>query len=121
MSVNPLNSAYSGLRANAYRADVSANNVANLNTDGFKSSDVRTADAAYINNIGQGTQVTGTYTNARPGPPAIDMTGGQAEQSNTDPVAEVANMMSARAAYGANVSMASTANDVARSVLDIKG
>lgn len=58
MSVDGLGTPLSGLQANAYRMGVSANNVANINTDEFQASQVRTTDAAYINDIGQGTLET---------------------------------------------------------------
>jgi flagellar basal-body rod protein FlgG len=65
----------SGLQASQTRLDVSANNVANVNTNGFKASrveqssaDVATSRVASPNqllglSVGQGTQITGTSTN----------------------------------------------------------
>ncbi len=78
MSVNGLNTSISALRTNQFRLDVTANNVANVNTDGFKASTVTTADRAYINGIGTGTQVTGTYAPPRPGAMAVDTAGAAA-------------------------------------------
>ncbi len=73
MSVNGLNTALSGMQANQFRVDNAANNIANVNTDGFQSQSVQTQDRAYINDIGQGTQVAATYTNPRPGPRFLSM------------------------------------------------
>lgn len=119
MSVNGLNSAYSGMRVNELRQAVTANNVANVNTDEFKSSGVGTADLGYINDIGRGVQATGIYTNATSGPLAANPQGGMVEQSNTDPAVEMTNMMAARHAYGANAEMVRTADDATQTLLDI--
>lgn len=138
MAINGLGAPLSGMQANQLRMDVSANNVANINTDGFKASTVQTGDRAYINDIGQGTQTMGTYAPQRPGPVAPAPTGGigaaagdgqgggaaapvsdVVELSNTDPAAEMTSQMGAQSAYGFNVSMLQTANEMTRSVLDI--
>ena len=122
MSVNGLNTSLSGLDANQFRIGVSANNVANVNTDGFKASEVQTTDAAYVNDIGQGTRVAATYAPNRPGPVALDATapGGTREQSNTDMVREMTNQMSAQNAYGANIAMARTVDAANQTLMDIK-
>lgn len=128
MAIDGLGAPLSAIQANQTRMDVSANNVANVNTDGFKASTVQTSDAAYINDIGQGTQVTGTYAPSRPGPVAIDTTGGGGggtgmsgltELSNVDLASEATNQLGAQAAYNFNISMLQTANDMTKSVLDI--
>ena len=122
MSVNGLNTSLSGLYANQLRQDVSANNVANVNTDGFKASTVQTADAAYVNDIGQGTRVTGTYTPNRPGPVTADESapGGMRELSNTDMVQEMTSQMSARNAYGVNIAVARTVDETSQTLMDLK-
>ena len=135
MSVNGLNAAVTGMRANQFRLDTTANNVANVNTNGFQSRNVQTADRAYINSIGQGTRVASTYQDTRPGAPVpgyeigvgaagAGANGGvQAEpvtQSNTDMVREMTGMNTARAAYSANVVMGRTADEMTQTILDIK-
>ena len=80
MSVNGLNASMTGLQVNQFRLDVGANNVANVNTGGFRSSTVTTSDLAYINSIGTGTQVTGTYAPDRPGPMGFAPTGADANR-----------------------------------------
>lgn len=119
MSINGLNAAYSGMRINAIRQAVTANNMANINTDEFKSSGVAGADLGYINDIGRGVQVAGIYTNATTGPLAANAEGGATEQSNTDPAVEMTNMISARHAYSANVEMARTADDASQTLIDL--
>ncbi len=122
MAINGLGTPVSALQTNQFRQDVTANNVANINTDGFKASTVQTSDAAYINDIGQGTRVSGTYAPPRPGPMAMDAaspTGGMVEQSNTDLVTETTNRMGAQQAYGANIAMARTMDDMAQTLMDM--
>ena len=122
MSVNGLGTPVSALQANQFRLDVTANNVANVNTDGFQASSVATADRAYINDIGQGTRVTATYQPQRPGPVAVDtaVDGSMVEQSNTDLVNEMTNMMAARSAYGLNTAMARTVDEASETLIDLK-
>lgn len=122
MSVNGLNASVSALWANQFRLDVTADNVANVNTNEFQASSVATSDRAYINDIGQGTQVTATYKPQRPGPMAVDETapGGMVQQSNTDLAVEMTNMMSARNAYGANISMSRTVDEASQTLIDLK-
>lgn len=123
MSVNGLHIPLSGLTANQFRQDVTANNIANVNTDEFKASTVQTTDAAYVNDIGQGTRVAGTYAPARPGPVAIDAsaTSGMVEQSNTDLVTEMTNQLSAQHAYGTNIVMSRGIDDATQTLMDLKG
>lgn len=142
MSVNGLSTPLSALQVNQFRMDVAANNVANVNTDGFQASTVTTSDRAYINDIGQGTQVTGTYAPPRPGPMAIDTAApnvtpaplpnqavppaggaasvdGMVELSNTDLVTEMTNMISAQRAYDANIGMSRTVDEANQTLLDL--
>jgi flagellar hook protein FlgE len=69
MSVNNLSTPLSGMNAAQFRQNVTANNVANVSTPGFQPAQTRTADAAYINSVGQGTTATAmpsTYAPQRP-------------------------------------------------------
>jgi flagellar basal-body rod protein FlgC len=130
MAISGLGAPVSALQTNQFRQDVTANNIANVNTDNFQASTVQTSDAAYINSIGQGTQVSGTYAPPRPGAPTMDSapmaspTGTTAPttpatQSNTDLVAETSNRMGAQQAYGANIAMARTADDMMQTLMDL--
>lgn len=146
MSVNGLNTSLSALWANQFRQDMTANNIANVNTDGFQASTVTTADRAYINDIGTGTQVTGTQTagttygppprtapmamDGAPPPPPVSAPTSAADarssdnsttgQSNTDLIAEMTNMLSAQRAYGSNTVMARTEDTATQTLLDLK-
>ncbi len=132
MAINGLGTPLSALQANQFRQDVTANNVANVNTDGFNAASVQTSDAAYINDIGQGTRVTGAYAPPRQGQMAVDAAGalaagaggpgvvpGMVELSNTDMITEATNQMGAQNAYGANIAVARTMDDATRTLLDM--
>lgn len=131
MSVNGLGTPYSALIANQTRVDVAANNVANVNTDGFRALTVATTDNAYINDIGTGTRVAATYAPPRPAPIAPDAasTGVNSdtvtrsettELSNTDLVNEMTSMRAAQNAYGANTAMMRTADEMSQTLMDIR-
>jgi len=121
MAIGGIHIPASGMRANAFRVDVSANNVANVNTDGFRASTVQTVDNAYSNDIGQGTRVSSTYTPSTPAPLAADGRGGVTELSNTDPATEIVGQMTAEKAYGVNVIVAQTMDRMMGTLMDIKG
>lgn len=122
MSVNGVNASMSGLMANRFRQDVTANNVANVNTEGFQPSSARTTDAAYVNDIGQGVRVAGAYAPPRPTPsPTAGAAGQDAQQpSNVDMLRETTNRISAQNAYGANAAMFGSADEASRTLLDLK-
>ncbi len=87
MAIIALNSAATGLSALQTSLDVTANNLANANTDGFKASRVNFQDLLYIEKaqpgtenangdrrptglfVGLGTKVSGTQLNFTQGPP----------------------------------------------------
>lgn len=123
MSVNGLNIPLSGLSANRIRQDVTANNVANVNTEGFQPSTVQTTDAAYVNDIGQGTRVSSTYAPPRPAPqqPQAAQAAGVAEPSNVDMITETTNRMNAQNAYNANIPVARTMDEMSQTLMDLRG
>ncbi len=87
MAIIALNSAATGLSALQTSLDVTANNLANANTDGFKASRVNFQDLLYIEKaqpgtenangdrrptglfVGLGTKVSGTQLDFTQGPP----------------------------------------------------
>ncbi|MDR2390821.1 MAG: flagellar basal body protein [Planctomycetota bacterium] len=126
MSVNSLQTSMSAIRANQFRLDVSANNVANVNTSEFRASEVAATDAAYVNSIGAGVRIAATYASPRQGPATIDAAAGATsqgtlEQSNTDLVTEMTNQMNSRNAYTANIAAGRTQMDVSQTLLDLVG
>jgi len=120
MAIGGIHIPASGMQANMFRVDVSANNVANINTNDFRASTVQTTDAAYVNDIGQGTRVSATYTPSTPSPMASDGRGGMTALSNTDAATEITGQMAAEKAYAVNVSMVRTMDDMMGTLLDIK-
>ena len=124
MSVNGLNTPLSGLSANQFRQDVTAKNVANVNTAGFQPSTVQTADAAYINDIGQGTRVSATYAPPRAVPAQAanaPQASGMAETSNVDLLTETMNRMNAQSAYNVNIPAARTMDEMSQTLMDLRG
>ncbi len=129
MSVNALNASMSGLKANQLRQNVTANNVANVNTEGFRPATVQTSDVAEINGAGQGTQASATYAPPRM-PPAEPVASAQmaapaanspAPQSNVDMITESTNRMNAQSAYNANVPAARAADQMSQTLMDLRG
>ena len=56
MAINALQSASSGLSALNTALDVTANNLANINTTGFKSSRVNYQDLLYLHKLQPGVE-----------------------------------------------------------------
>ncbi len=140
MSVNALNSPLSGLMANQYRQDVTANNVANVNTPGFQPQATPAApareaagSAAYINDIGRGASArpAAAYGPQRPAPVQASAaptamtqtaeTTAAPQMSNVDMITETANRMNAQNAYGANIPAAQAANAMTQTLMDMVG
>lgn len=120
MIANSLAAGVTGLTTNQFRVDTIGNNLANVNTNEFKSTAVLSSDRGYINNIGQGTQIASTYKNAQPGPLMENSMGGMTEGSNTDPVVELTNMIGAQRAYGVNTATIKTTDEMTQTLLDLK-
>ena len=97
--------ATSGLRAAARRLQVSASNVANMNTDGYKAS--RTIDTATPDG-----GVETSVERVQDAGPAILRDGQLVEGSNTDLVAETVTQIQALQAYRANMTVAKTAAEL---------
>jgi flagellar basal-body rod protein FlgG len=68
MAIIALHSAASALSALNTSLDVTSNNLANVNTPGFKPSRANFQDLLYVEKM-QGVQVTGTQTEFTQGPP----------------------------------------------------
>lgn len=118
MNVTSLYVAVSGLAANAAQAAVSAHNVANVNTDGFKKSRA-TIEA---NQAGQ-PEVKVTESNT-PGPIVSNpegLPGGEQfrEMSNVDLAEEFIQMRIAEFGYKANISIIRVQDEMIGTILDI--
>lgn len=112
-----IQSALSGLQAFAKKIENNANNVANMNTDGFKKNRV-----VLSSQYPQGVKSTIEQVNA-PGPFVAEMTDkgyGKVELSNVDLGEEIPDMLLNKHGYAANIKTLQAADQMMRSVLDIK-
>lgn len=102
----------SGLRVQEMVLAVSAHNVANASTDGFKASRGVSHD---VPGAGVKGSVLATST---PGP-MIQREGALVEGSNTNLVEEATTRIAAMAAYRANLAVVRTASEMARHLVDL--
>lgn len=122
------NIAQSALSAFGTTMNVVANNIANVNTDGFKASRVNLESAPQ----GQGVRVASIQPDTTPGPQVQsltrvdDATTGRMDTShqwvqgsNTDLAREFVNMIGAQRGYEANIASARTADEMAGTVLNL--
>lgn len=135
MSVNNIN----GMIGPLYRQNVTANNVANVNTPGFQPAGVQSTStgsgsasgAAYINSVGQGGSAA-SPTASTYGPPRASATALAAptpsptptaapQMSNVDMIAETANRMGAQNAYNMNAAAAQSMNGMTQTLMDMVG
>lgn len=107
--------ALSGLRAFETKLAVNANNIANVNTDGFKKSRASMQEAA-----NGGVRVTLTQVNLPGFPVGIDeQTGNSIESSNVDLAEEMVDQMITRYAFEANTITLKIADEMQQTLLDI--
>jgi len=95
----------SGMYATSIRHDVTAHDVANINTDGFSQSDVIQTDIST-----GGTRVA-----------AVRKTPNKGEYSNTDFAKEAGEMIQNRNVYGANGKVFKIQNQMIGELLDMVG
>ena len=109
-----MESALSALGAFGKKMGVTANNIANVDTDGFKKSraDLQEAD--------HGVTVSISRVNTPGVPiPAEDGTGKTKESSNVDVAEELVNLKTTKNAFKANLKTIQTAGDMLGSLFDI--
>jgi len=104
--IQSLFSALSGIRASLRRHEVSAHNVANLNTPGFRSARVEQAEGRF-----GGTDIVSISPEARA------LSGG-GEPSDVDLAAEIANQILALRSLQANVAVLRTSDEMSEDLLD---
>jgi flagellar basal-body rod protein FlgC len=112
-----LNTAISALDAYGKRLDVTANNIANLNTDGFKKSRAvfEEADPA-------GVVVSISRVNTPGAPlPSEDGTSKPRESSNVDLAEEIVNLQTTKHGYQANLKTLKAEDEMLGSLFDILG
>ena len=103
-----LTTANSALLANASRVGAIADNVANVNTAGFKPKEVRTTTLA--------TEQTSRTTFTPGGVQTVVIE----ENGPVELVSEFANLIQSKAAFSASVELLRTGEELQRELLDIK-
>lgn len=115
----PVSSSLSAVSAYQKKLDVTANNVANVNTDKFKKSRLNLEEGA---NGGVTTSLQQINT---PGFPKEviqeDGTTVETESSNVDIAEEFTDMMGTETAYKANLKVVKTQDEMLGSLLDTMG
>ena len=107
--------ALTALKAFDIKLDVNANNIANVNTDGFKKTRVNLQEA-----YPGGVQVTLEQVNT----PGIllgtnEQTGKERESSNVNLAEEFVDQIVTRYAFESNVLTIKTADDMQKTLMDI--
>lgn len=115
--IGAIYSALSGLTAFSTQIDVTAHNVANVNTNGFKKSrtELVAAETGGVLPVIQKNQSAGPFilNNTGYGP-------AQLELSNVDLGEEAVNQILAQRGFEANISTLKTVDDMLGTILDIQ-
>jgi flagellar basal-body rod protein FlgC len=106
--------AVSGLTLQERRLAVSANNVANVNTDGFEAQRV---EPETVRDGGVTSRIAPT---GDPAPVVVNESGELETLSNTDLIQERVNQIEAQHAFAANVAVLQTADEMEASLLDLE-
>ena len=113
--INGIGAALMALQAFGTKQEVTSNNVANVNTDGFKKS---RADFQEADPSGVIVSISRVNTPGSPLPPD-ENTGEPRETSNVDIGEETVDLMTTKFAYTANLKTLQTTNDMIGTVIDI--
>lgn len=115
--ITGIYTALSGLQAYSTRVANNANNIANVNTEGFKKDRVILSAQPP-----QGVRATVEEVNA-PSPAVTEMTDQGSEmvkQSNVDLGEEIPDLVVNQHSYSANLKTIETTNQMMQSLLDLK-
>lgn len=115
--ISAMHSALSGLAAYAKQVEVTAHNVANVNTNGFKKSRTEFVSVA------TGGVLPVVQKDDSAGPTVLNNTGyspAQVELSNVDLGEETVNQILAQRGFEANLKTIKTADDMLGTILDMK-
>jgi flagellar basal-body rod protein FlgC len=113
MMTSPLNIAVSAINAAFQMQAASAHNIANSNTDGYKSLDASTEES-----ITGGVTVT-ISKDPQPGTSYYTSDGEEAETSNVDYARERVTQINARTLLAASIVSLQTYEEMQKSVIDI--
>ena len=109
-----IDSALSALSAFGEKMNVTANNIANVNTEGFKKS------RAVLQEADHGVTVDISRVNTPGVPiPEEDGTGKMNESSNVDVAEEIVNLQTTKNAFQANLKTIQTEGEMLGSLFDI--
>lgn len=115
--ISAMHSALSGLAAYAKQVEVSAHNVANVNTDGFKKSTTE------LVSVGTGGVLPVVRKDDSAGPTVLSDRGHgptQVELSNVNLAEETVNQIIAQRGFEANISTLKTSDSMLGTILDMK-
>jgi len=112
-----INAALTGVLAHQRQVDVAGNNLANVNTDGFKKSRVTMEEQPA--GVSAGSQRVETPGPQYPDP--IDPTGPLVEGSNVDIAEEMVALLTGERGFEANLKAISTQDEMLGALLDIVG
>ena len=116
MPLGALTATYFGLSVSQHRIRITANNIANVNTDGFKKSQTVLSTVQPHGVKGEVEQVETA------GPSALEQTaqGEQSiERSNVDIGVEMVNLLSDQRGYKASLRTLKSANEMVGILLDV--
>jgi flagellar hook protein FlgE len=114
--IHATNSSLSALNAFSKKMDVTANNIANTLTDGFKKSRVTMEESRPS---GVKAVIDRVETRGFPKESIRDGEAVTVESSNVDLNEELPEMVITRTAYGANLKAQKAQNDMMGSLLDV--
>ena len=117
--VNNLDTSLNAIQSHFTRLQTSANNIANLNTDGYKGK------RAIINEGPTGATTTTITTDPSPGPSRMELNREgdmvEIEMSNVDLATEIVKSMESSQAIKANLKAAKTADELLGEIIDTLG
>lgn len=130
--VSGINTSLSALTSLATKVQSTANNVANVNTEGYRASRVTLQDvasqeiatAAGSSEVGRGVAVTSVERPTSPEVTGSSVPQGSApgfvENSNVDLAKEFTTMMISKTSFRANIKMIQAGDEMIGNLLDIK-
>lgn len=116
--ITPVHNSISALRAFNHKLNVTADNIANVNTNRFKKSTVQMSDTA------SGGVVATVHRDNSPGYPVEEVRDGQriqTESSNVDLAEEIPETIPAQRGYSANLKVIQAQDEMMGSLLDTIG
>lgn len=117
--ISGINSTLSALRGLSTKLDSTANNVANMESDGFKKTRVTLEEGGAAGGVSARVERVET-----PGPQVLETTPAGTtlvEKSNVELTEEIPNLMMVKNSYKANLKVIQVNDEMLGSLLDIKG